>query len=291
MIVKIQGGIGNQIFQYAFAKMISLKHKRIVYLDISEFNSDRFITKRDFSLDIFNISLPLATEEKLQDFKNFKNNNILNKLRRNFYQYIPFRSIKYLIERSLKFDKSNTKLFDFYEGYWQSEKYFIEFKSEILNDLIFRNNRVLENNRFYNMIANSNSVSIHVRRGDYVNNPQVNKYHGSLSVDYYKKAIELINCKVNNPSFFVFSDDIIWVKENMFKEFEFIFVETISEEEDLFLMSQCKHNVIANSSFSWWAAYLNLYEGKTIVSPLSWFSNNKANGDTIDLIPDKWYRI
>jgi hypothetical protein len=291
MIVKIQGGIGNQIFQYAFAKMLSLKHKRIVYLDISEFNTDTFITKRDFRLDIFNISLPLAPEEKLQGFKNFKNNNILNKLRRNFYQYIPFTSNKYLIEKSLKFDKFNIKIFDFYEGYWQSEEYFIEFKSEILSDLIFRNNRVLENNRFYNMIVNSNSVSIHIRRGDYVNNPQVNDYHGSLSIDYYKKAIKLITSKVNNPSFFVFSDDMIWVKENMFKEFKFIFVETITDEEDLFLMSQCKHNVIANSSFSWWAAYMNGYQGKTIISPLSWFSNNKANRDTIDLIPDKWYRI
>jgi hypothetical protein len=141
------------------------------------------------------------------------------------------------------------------------------------------------------LIEESESVSIHVRRGDYVNNPKVNEYHGSLQSDYYLKAIEVINNKVSDSKFYIFSDDIEWVRDNMFGDLNAVFVKTTSDEEDMYLMSKCKHNIIANSSFSWWGAYLNSNESKLVVAPVQWFKNAEMNEKTLDLVPTNWYRV
>lgn len=293
MIVKIQGGLGNQMFQYAFAKSLSLKNKKAVFLDNTAFDSNSFITKRDFKLEIFNISLSLVSQNNQFVNRKFKNHQFFNKLQKKVIKKWPFLSKKIRIEKSLKFDNKNLNLYSYYEGYWQSEKYFKDFNIQIINDFAFKNINILERGIYVNDILSTNAVSIHVRRGDYVNNPVVNNFHGSLSTDYYEKAIKLVMDKVENPVFYVFSDDINWVQLNMFKtdDINLIFVITSSEEEDLFLMSKCKHNIIANSSFSWWGAYLNEYINKIIVAPKIWYKNIEANKSTIDLIPSKWIRI
>jgi hypothetical protein len=293
MIVKIQGGLGNQMFQYAFAKSLSLKNKKAVFLDNTAFDSNSFITKRDFKLEIFNISLSLVSQNNQFVNRKFKNHQFFNKLQKKVIKKWPFLSKKIRIEKSLEFDNKNLNLYSYYEGYWQSEKYFKDFNIQIINDFAFKNINILERGIYVNDILSTNAVSIHVRRGDYVNNPVVNNFHGSLSTDYYEKAIKLVMDKVENPVFYVFSDDINWVQLNMFKtdDINLIFVITSSEEEDLFLMSKCKHNIIANSSFSWWGAYLNEYINKIIVAPKIWYKNIEANKSTIDLIPSKWIRI
>lgn len=225
--------------------------------------------------------------------RKFKNHQFFNKLQKKVIKKWPFLSKKIRIEKSLEFDNKNLNLYSYYEGYWQSEKYFKDFNIQIINDFAFKNINILERGIYVNDILSTNAVSIHVRRGDYVNNPVVNNFHGSLSTDYYEKAIKLVMDKVENPVFYVFSDDIHWVQLNMFKTYDInlIFVITSSEEEDLFLMSKCKHNIIANSSFSWWGAYLNEYINKIIVAPKIWYKNIEANKSTIDLIPSKWIRI
>ena len=136
------------------------------------------------------------------------------------------------------------------------------------------------------------AVSLHIRRGDYVSNPVTNNYHGTCSLAYYKKAVLLLKEKIENPSFFIFSDDLLWARENLdfINDMTFIDLDkSIPDHEEMHLMSQCKHNIIANSSFSWWGAWLNENSDKIVIAPKKWFSDNTIN--TEDLIPAKWMRI
>ena len=139
------------------------------------------------------------------------------------------------------------------------------------------------------MISQTNSVSLHIRRGDYVSNQKTNQTHGTCDLDYYQRCITEIEKEVENPYFFVFSDEIEWVKENLKINHPAEYVDQNTGDksyEDMRLMSQCKHNVIANSSFSWWGAWLNSYPDKIVFAPKRWFASDKHN--TKDLIPEGW---
>ena len=180
------------------------------------------------------------------------------------------------------------KRFDNYIGFWQSYKYFIDnwnfFKDEI-NLEKFNTDPVT-----LNQIRISNSISVHIRRGDYINNLKTSAVHGNLKLDYYKKAIHLIHGQFKNSIFFFFSDDIDWVKNN-FNEKNFHFVENNYNDlnlpfKDLLLMKNCKHNIIANSTFSWWGAWLNENSNKIVFAPEYWTS--KIKSANTDLIPKKW---
>jgi hypothetical protein len=135
------------------------------------------------------------------------------------------------------------------------------------------------------------TVSIHIRRGDFSKKAETNLYHGILSSDYYKQAIEIISSKINSPKFYIFSDDINWAKENLIVPEAVYASGQISKThfEDLYLMSQCHHNIIANSSFSWWGAWLNDNPEKIVIAPKNWF--NKGPKDTQDIIPGDWIKI
>lgn len=129
---------------------------------------------------------------------------------------------------------------------------------------------------------------MHIRRGDYVSNSAVLAHHGLLTPAYYDEAVNVMSSKLETPTLFIFSDDIGWVKENLFDDLDVVFVDSGSAELDLHLMSLCKHNIIANSTFSWWGAYLNTNMNKIVVAPKNWFS---ANINTDDLIPAEWIRL
>lgn len=131
---------------------------------------------------------------------------------------------------------------------------------------------------------------MHIRRGDYVANPKIAAYHGVCGMNYYQKAVQIIKEKITNPTFFIFSDDINWAKEN-FKGDEYYFVSNkeIKETEDLILMSLCKHNIIANSSFSWWGAWLNKNHEKTVIAPRHWLNIKKDIAGKV--LPDSWIKI
>jgi hypothetical protein len=293
MIVKLKGRLGNQMFQYAFAKALSLKYDKPVFLDSSTFNTpvydlNSFVSPtKEYRLDIFEITLNLAgSESVIKVYKNRLSNSIFNKIKRKVSNYVPLFNF-YLEEKRFEFQEDKLKLYVYYDGYWQSELFFNQFKKVILNDFTFKNRYLLEENYFFNKVQTSNSVAIHVRRGDYLKYPMFEL----LSESYYYSAIELLQSKVSNPVYFIFSDDINWVKENMFKNLKVNFVKTNSDAQDLFLMSSCKHNVIANSTFSWWGAYLNKNPSKIVISPLLWFNSEETDKVTIDLIPSSWYRI
>lgn len=261
MIIRLTGGIGNQMFQYAYGRSRSLESNTPLKYFFVHYRCD---TNRNFQLNLFNI-----TGRVVDPF--FP--GIIVKVENLFKIHSPW--IEY--------------------GYWQSEKYFKRYEKAIRKDFTFRNKPNKANLELLKVIKSVNSVSIHVRRGDYVNDKKTKKFHGVLSTKYYKKAIEVINRKVEKPTYFIFSNDIEWCKNN-FKYLEKVyFVEgNIGDKnhEDMRLMSNCKHNIIANSSFSWWGAWLNTNPNKIVIAPKKWFIDYKAQKEIGDeIVPKTWIKI
>lgn len=259
MIFKLTGGLGNQMFQYAYGRSWSIKNKKqFIYYYASNFGN----TNRQCGIWRFNI-------------KAKKIDGTLPEILR-------------IIEKVVRIKNPHVLC-----GYWQGEKYFFDYKDEIRND--FRLARPLDkkNLKFLNDIDKCNSVSIHIRRGDYVSDPKTIKIHGSCTLEYYKKAIEKIKKEVKRPVFFVFSDDPKWVRANFkFGSIRYIdWNKGINSYKDMELMSHCKHNIIANSSFSWWGAWLNNNPHKIVIAPKKWFNEIELQKEMKDLIPKKWIKL
>ena len=176
-------------------------------------------------------------------------------------------------------------------GYWQSEKYFAAMANEIRIEFSFKLPLIDQNADFVEKISSKDSVSLHVRRNDFVNNSKIAAVHGLCSMEYYKSAIKYISDRVKEPHFFVFSDDPIWVKNNLKLDYPCDFIDHnrgAESNNDMRLMSLCKHNIIANSSFSWWGAWLNPNPDKLIIAPKRWFFDQK---DVQDLLPMGWIKL
>lgn len=276
--VKLWGGLGNQMFQYALGRSLALKNRTYLQLDLSEYivkNEAADYISRNFELDLFNVSY--VTESK----ENFIVTKVLN--------YVS--PVKYVQENGFVYDPSvlEKKGRLYLYGYWQCEKYFKSIESTIRKDFTFKKQPNTANTQYLDQIAKVNAVSIHFRRGDYITVQTAVNFNGICTIEYYKEAIELIKSKVKNPHFFVFSDDLSWVKENIAFEDPHTYVDGNAGEysyEDMRLMAACKHNIIANSTFSWWGAWLNNNQDKVVVAPKNWFKTEKT-----DIIPDRWIKI
>ncbi|NUN65842.1 alpha-1,2-fucosyltransferase [Pseudanabaena biceps] len=294
IIVKLQGGLGNQMFQYAIGKKLSLLNKTELKLDLS-FLLDRTprpnFTYRDYNLNIFNLKIEFATQEEIKPFINYLD----SKIKRKIYTYLFLgKKNKYINEKKCNFNPDIFKLTGniYLDGYWQTEKYFNDIKNILYNDFIVKTNQDQKNQDVAKTIKNTNSVSIHIRRGDYIDNKQIYHFHGICDLNYYYNCVNLLLKKLKNPNFFIFSDDHQWMKENLKLDYPMTFVDhndASKNYEDLRLMSQCKHNIIANSSFSWWGAWLNQNPDKIVYAPQKWF--NDTSKKTQDLIPDQWIRV
>ena len=207
----------------------------------------------------------------------------------SFLQYGPARVFR---ESALGYDPRFASLGPHarLKGYWQSEKFFKAFEDTIREELNILTPPSAQNQSFLDQIASHNAVSLHVRRGDYVTNPLANAHHGICDLGYYKTAIEYIAGKTQKaPIFYIFSDDIAWAKQNLKPRYETIFVDLNDEAtnyEDLRLMSSCRHHIIANSSFSWWGAWLNSHAEKIIVAPKNWYADPAARNP--DMLPHSW---
>lgn len=286
------GGLGNQLFQYAAAKTLALKHHTDLKLDVSflEAAHENAHTKRELELHYFQTSFLKATSEDIQQFSK------RTFLKRMTNRYFPFHpgNFYYAKEKGFEYDQ-NFKLFPkntYLEGFWQSEKYFNEIRSVLLRELVLKEEASEKINDIVKQILNSNSVSVHMRRGDYITNKNASEFHGNLSLEYYHEALSFITKKITQPLVFVFSDDIEWVKMNFKTKHECVFIDFNTAQSsvwDLYLMSLCKHNIIANSSFSWWGAWLNQHQYKTVIAPKQWFANKSLN--TQDLLPDAWIKF
>jgi len=288
IITKLQGGLGNQIFQYTFGKSLAKKNNTDLKLDLSFYNDKQNNLQRNYSLKYFNTKENIALDKETKKLKK----NEWKDGRRSFFHNLFFanKSI-YIKEKQFNFDKKILKTTEdiYLDGYWQSEKYFKDIEKIIKKELTLKERLSNRAKEIAKEIKNSNSISIHVRRGDYVKNPRTNSHHGLCSISYYEKSIKKITQQTQNTHFFIFSDDIKWAKKNLKTSSPTTFVEDSKDHEDLILMSLCKHNIIANSSFSWWGAWLNNNPNKIIIAPQKWFNDPKRN--TVDLIPKSWIRI
>ena len=289
IITHLIGGLGNQLFQYAMARRIAYKNNITLKLDISDFETYKL---REFKLDKFNIVAEIATEKEIRRFK--KNRyKIFSKLFSMYNSVLPLSSRSYIKERYFYYDPEITKIFDnvYLEGHWPSEKYFLDIKEILFKELTLKYKMVAYRKDLKNQIRKTESVSIHIRRGDYVSNPVVNQVHGTCSQEYYNKSVKMITDKIVDPHFYIFSDDPVWVKENFKIPCTSTIVKNDNQRdyEDLILMSNCKNHIIANSSFSWWGAWLNPREDKIVISPAKWYHG--ADYDTRDLLPNSWITI
>jgi hypothetical protein len=289
IITKLQGGLGNQMFQYALARKIALKHKTSVFLNNTYFNKK---DARNFGLDVFVLEKHIASPNHLflfgMDGAKSKINNYYKLLRKLISPIV-------IKEKQFNFDSEvlvKAKKYTSLMGYWQTEEYFIDIKDVLLKDFRIRTSLEGKNLKIADDIKSTNSISLHVRRGDYLTKPDAIKIHGTCDINYYNKAIEVVTTHINNPVFYVFSDEIEWVKKNLKTQLPIVYVDHNSNEnayEDLRLMSLCKHNIIANSSFSWWGAWLNTNDSKLVIAPSKWFATNEFNSS--DIVPEKWIKL
>jgi hypothetical protein len=298
IIVQLKGGLGNQMFQYALARKLSLQFRVPFKLDVSNLrpgltNFLGVTTLRKYALGDFDIHAGFARNKDLpflSKFPSTRYNNFLNKLVSTFQP----RGRQVVRETSFSFDQNYKRIrsagADIYlDGFWISEKYFKDITPVIRKDFSLKKKMSVTAVGLANQISHSNSVSIHVRRRDYVTNPNTKQYHGVCDLNYYRKAIRRMTKHVSAPYFFIFSDDINWAKQNLRIEYPTVFVDHFgSDTEELILMSLCKHNIIANSSFSWWGAWLNKNPNKIVIAPKKWF---RAKIDDSDIVPIGWIRI
>jgi hypothetical protein len=274
IIVTLMGGMGNQMFQYALARSLSLKYNTPLKIDLSFLknrNMGAGFIYRDYDLNLFNV------------YEDFEIGRIsATKINEPHFHYT--KNISDIICNS----PNNNFILN---GYWQTPKYFEEFEDQIRKDFTFRD-RIEDADDYIkdmlNKIKSSNSVLLNVRRTDYLNT----NYHGVMGNEYINKGVELLESKVEDPHYFVFSDDVEWCKENI--KYDNMTIVDHSYKGDRFsyylqLMKNCKHFIIPNSSFAWWGAFLNEDSDKIVIAPKQWFTDSNIN--TNDLIPDSWIRI
>jgi len=286
IITKLIGGLGNQMFQYAVGRRAAYINNTSLKLDIAGYENQADITPRKYSLDIFNIK------------EEFVNTNEIRKLKKTaslFSRFMLGNKQSYVKEKHFQFDQNILKIKNntYLEGYWQSEKYFKDIEIIIRKEFSFKEEvQDKLNKKNISQIVNSNSISIHIRHGDYIFDKGTHERHGVCKLEYYKRAIELIIKKVKNPHFFVFSDDHKWMKQNLILKYPYNYIVNNfgnKDYEDMRLMGLCKHNIIANSSFSWWGAWLNQNKNNIVIAPNKWFKDKSTN--TKDLLPQSWIKI
>jgi hypothetical protein len=289
LTVNIIGGLGNQMFQYAFGYAVSKENNAKIKLELSGFDAYYL---RDYALDLFNVEENSELKSKydfLLNKINSKHNSFLSKASSNsLRKLLRLTNFYYQEKEEFVYDKGvfNIKKNTFFYGYWQNEKYFKKYRKDLLE--IFKLKDIHSKTKEYQKkIVESESVSLHIRRGDYVNS-----IHDTCNMKYYKNAVLEI-LKINKHAhFFIFSDDMQWVENNLnfINHKTLILLESdIPDHEEMYLMSQCKSNIIANSSFSWWGAWLNQNSDKKVIAPKKWLKSSVFN--TNDLIPASWVRL
>lgn len=290
IISKLLGGLGNQMFQYAVAKVIAQKHSTELKFDLRGLFAGEDVRKT-YELDIFGI--PEVQASRKEYFPYFRNSIYGSKKIWNFIK--KKKNIIHYKEKDFSFNPdllSNSTENMLLRGLFQSEKYFVHKRDLILKEFTFKEPLSGKNKKMSETLQSENSVAVHIRRGEFAANKDINQKIGTTSLDYYNKAIDYIREKVENPKFYIFSDSPEWVKEN-FKILEnAVQIDWNSGKEsyrDMQLMSLCKHNIIANSTFSWWGAWLNQNSEKIVIAPKQWFSG--WDYDTKDLIPENWIRL
>ncbi len=282
------------MFQYAFGRALSIDNKMPLVLDTSQLKGKRLSeTSRSFALDdlsvMAQVGLPLwqaamlRYSSKKHGFKKLIANSVF--------------PIKHIIEDGLAYQANigNTASSgsSYFHGYWQCERYFLRHRTILLDDFRLRVPLTLRSKTLLTDIRRSAcAVALHIRRGDYVTSASASAVHGTCTADYYHRAMMHMKKTLGCVRFFVFSDDIAWAQENLGSEHELVFADystSVNACEDMHLIRACQHQIIANSSFSWWGAWLNRNPDKIVISPMQWFKAEHM--DSGDLIPAEWIKL
>ncbi|HEV7229989.1 MAG TPA: alpha-1,2-fucosyltransferase [Bacteroidia bacterium] len=289
--VRLKGGMGNQMFQYAAGRSLAQHLNTSLFVDLSFLRLKGTWTPREYELGVFAARPQFLSPEEAESFLKLYS----DPMRRRTKRFLPFLYSKtYFPEKHFQFDplffeqKDNTYI----EGYWQSEKYFKRVESLIRTDFTFREPAGDRNARLASDMRSGETVSLHIRRGDYVKDAGINSFHGVCDIGYYKQAVEYLNQRNTGLRYFVFSDDADWAREHL----SFIPGMTCVDHNhgaesyrDMQLMSCCKHHIIANSSFSWWGAWLGENEKKTVIAPEKWFQ--QPGVILSDIYPSGWIKL
>ncbi len=299
IIARIRGGLGNQLFQYAAARALAWKKGEPLKLDLYTYDTKG--QSRTFGLNQFNIDAGVASREEIHQFTG---SNFVTRFINKQENYL--RCPRVLAQPHYHYyeDFFQVPTPIYLSGYWQSEKYFKEFESQLRLQFTLKNSVSESFIKWREKVQMTNSVAVHLRRGDYASKSNYNSFFGTLSLDYYEKAVNEIKRQISNPKFFIFSDDMNWCRQNLtfLPDAEFVSHNTpVHASEDLILMSLCEHQIIANSTFSWWSAWLNPVKNKSVVAPVKWFQTNYNKNilptyaarfyNTKDLLPENWIRL
>jgi hypothetical protein len=296
VITRLIGGLGNQMFQYAAGRAIALRRDAVLKLDITGFGAVGTHTRRRYELDVLSIHASAASAADLAQFgrtgkpRSPRLDRLLGRLGigRLNGDGMTYR------EPHFHYDPKVAKLPVpvYLDGYWQSEKYFSDIGGMLRQEFAAKVPVDRENEILGAKIDAVNAVSLHVRRGDYITNPATNRFHGVCSPDYYQGAVDYIVGRAARPHLFVFSDDREWTCANMRFSVPTTFVDLNPPDcgyRDMQLMARCRHHIAANSSFSWWGAWLNPSTEKIVVVPKHWFRDSR--NDARDLIPPNWVKL
>lgn len=292
IITNISGGLGNQMFQYATGRALSLMHGVPLLLDIRDFL--QYSMHQGFELKhVFSAPVELASPDDLYKTLGWQSSRLALRLLAHPKMRL-LRTNRLVIEPHFQYFSGIKQVPSscYLKGYWQSERYFTDMADVIRDDFRFHPPLSNENSHIAKNMREVNAVSLHVRRGDYISNRNTLAVHGVCSLEYYTQAIRHIVERTTDPVFFVFSDDIEWVKNNLQIAHPCYLIDHnngIESYNDMRLMSLCKHNIIANSSFSWWGAWLNSHADKIVIAPARWFVSDTY--DSADLVPADWVRL
>lgn len=273
-IIRLKGGLGNQMFQYAFFLALKNRHPWALYL----FDNEEALYCHDG-----------ITLENAFGIKTAKRAKWFRRIRRHFPRVV--RHARYVEQKNaLQYDEcyfDDQGVVTIFDGYWQSDKYFAQIADEIRKTFCFREEWMNSGTiQLSEMLKRRDCVSVHIRRGDYL---PLADYHGLCSESYYREAIRYMMQHSPNSTFVFFSDDITWVKENLLVPNSIYVDWNVGKDswQDMFLMSQCKHNIVANSSFSWWGAWMNANPNKIVLAPKQWFKFTP----NYDILPIEWVTI
>ncbi|MEI6727382.1 MAG: alpha-1,2-fucosyltransferase [Actinomycetes bacterium] len=292
IIVQIIGGLGNQMFQYAFGRRLADGLGVRLKLDVTPFAT--FYDKRRYILGGLRIEEDFASAHEIDVALHGRFPAARGRLRRVFPS-LPSGSGRLGREKGFRFDSSMLELRDgaYLEGYWQSERYFDAVADRLRVEFMPRTPPSAAAAELARQMGRGESVSLHVRRGDYVSEPEVARIHQVCDETYYARCLEYLAPRLNDPHFYVFSDEPDWVREHLHVPFPTTIVAdhyAATEVEDLWLMAQCRHHVIANSSFSWWGAWLDARQSKIVVMPRRWF-NDREPEHSADIRPPGWVAL
>ena len=292
IITNVIGGLGNQMFQYAAGRALARARGQPLHLDISGF--DGYGLHQGFELKhVFKCEATIASDEEVRTILGWR---AANAVRRILVRpgFAAWRGPTFIVEPHFHYWRGirDVPATAYLYGYWQSEKYFVDDVVALRADFSFRQPLSEVNTVWAERISRCTAVSLHVRRGDYVSDARTHAANGVCSLDYYRAATRHIAGCVEEPVYFVFSDDIAWAKDNLDIGYPCHYLDHNRGEEsynDMHLMSLCRHHILANSSFSWWGAWLNSSAEKIVVAPARWFAG--GNRQVVDLFPQGWVTL